>query len=265
MKTNLVKNNLQLFLPALVELVSDSRDFPWDKVNRLFSKKLQDRIIDFNNGKSLIEATIYDIIIEAKKGNTNAIGHLDFLNKLFEELSDNLNLIEKGLVKTNVKHMLITFDKNHRNYIGEIAVLNNLIKSKTYSLNGIETKLPNGKSIDFKLEIIGKAKFILVEVMNIHLGENRINENPVAIEKFLTERFLQKLKCKMGPLTNKIEFYLVPVIWGGWRNIKVYSDFFKTNSIKLNNVIEPVSYLTYSDDKGNYEHHFKSISKLFKE
>lgn len=264
METNLVKSNLQLFLPALVEMVGDSKDFPWHKIDRLFSKKLQNRIIDFNNGKNLIEATIYDIIIEAKKGNATAIGHLDFLNKLFEELSDNLSLSEKGLVKTNVKHMLITLDKNHRNYIGEIAVLNNLIKSKTYRLNGIETKLPNGKSIDFKLEIIGKEKFLLVEVMNIHLEENRIDDSACAIEKFLTDRFLQKIESKTMALTESIEFFLVPVIWGDWRNLKVYSDFFKAKSIKLNNVIEPVSYLTYSDDKGYYEHHFKTISKLFK-
>lgn len=264
METNLVKSNLQLFLPALVELVADSRDFPWDKIDRLFSKKLQDRIVDFNNGKSQVEATIYDVIIEAKKGNTTAIGHLDFLNKLFEELSDNLNPSEKRLVKTNVKHMLITFDKNHRNYIGEIAVLNNLIKSKNYRLNGIEIKLANGKSIDFKLEVIGKEKFVLVEVMNIHLEENRIDDSAEAIEKFLTDRFLQKLESKMVTLADKLKFYIVPVIWGGWRNIKVYSEFFKTNSIKINNVIEPVSYLTYSDGKGYYEHHFKTISSLFK-
>ena len=265
METNLVKANLQHYLPALVELLVDSNDFPWAKIDTLFSKKLQHRLIEFGNGKSVIEATVYDIIIEAKKGNSIAIGHLDFLNKLFEELCDSLTSREKGLIKTNVKHMLITFDKGHRNYIGEIAVLNNLIKSKSYRLSSIEVKLPNGKSIDFQLELTGKSKFLLVEVMNIHLEETKVDNSPEAIEKFLTERFTQKLESKTLTLPDNIEFYLVPVLWGGWKHIKVYSDYFKTNTIKLKNVIAPVAYLTYSDGKGYYEHHFKTISNLFKE
>lgn len=260
---NLVLENLKLFIPALVQLV-DGRDFPWDSIDLLFSEKIKDRISKLTGETLEIEASIYDIIVEAKKQNSKAIGLLHFLNKLFEELTDTLETNEKLLVKSNVKQMLTSLDSKYLDFLGEIATLNNLIKSKMYRLVAIEEKLPNGKSIDFKLRHIEQNKFYLVEIVNIHLNSNRVEDNPDAIRKFLTHRLSNKLKAKNLKLDNGTIFYLIPVIWGGWQQIKIYSNFFRTNGLGLQNVIEPVSYLTYTDGAGYYEHYFKTVSNLFK-
>ncbi len=259
----LVKENLKLFIPALIEFV-DGQDFPWGKIDKLFSDKITDRISESNGETIVVEASIYDIIVAAKKQNSSAIGLLDFLNKLFEELTDTLDSDEKSLIKSNVKQMLISLDSKYLNFLGEIATLNNLIKSNVYRLVDIEHKIANGKSIDFKLRHIEQNKFLLVEIVNIHLDSNRVDDNADAIRKFLTHKLSEKIKSKKARLNNDFSFYLIPVIWGGWKDIKIYSEFFKSNKLDLPDVIEPVSYLTYTDNAGYYEHYFKTISNLFK-
>jgi uncharacterized protein YlaI len=261
---NLVKENLRIFIPALVDLV-DEKDFPWEKINNLFTQKIKDRISDSNGEIIKVEASIYDIIVEAKKQNLTAIGLLDFLNKLFEELTDNLEASEKLLIKSNVKQMLISLDNKYLNFLGEIATLNNLIKSKAYRLIAIEERIPNGKSIDFKLQHINKQKPILVEIVNIHLDSKKVENNPEAIRTYLTCKLTKKIESKTSNLVKKIQFHLIPVIWGSSKDLKIYSDFFKSNSLNMLDVEEPIAYLTYSDTAGYYEHYFQTISKLFKE
>jgi hypothetical protein len=262
---NLVKENLKLFVPALVELV-DGKDFPWTKIDSLFSEKIKMRKAEFKGETIIIEASIYDIIVEAKQQNSSALGLLDFLDKLFEELNDNLNKTERQLVRRNIKQMLISFDCKYLNFIGEIATLNNLVKSKLFRLLSIEEKISNGKSIDFKLLNIEQNKIMLVEIVNIHLNNDKVVDESEAIRLFLTGKLTDKKKLKSINLNNEIQFYLIPVIWGSAKSLKVYSDFYKSNSLNLEGILEPVAYLTYSDKAGYYyKHYFTTISKLFDE
>lgn len=262
-KMNLVKENLKLFVPALVELV-DGKDFPWTKIDNLFSEKIKMRKAKCNNETIIVEASIYDIIVEAKQQNSSAIGLLDFLDKLFEELNDNLNKTERQLVRSNIKKMLISFDSKYLNFLGEIATLNNLIKSKSFRLISIEEKIPNGKSIDFKLLNIEQNKTMLVEIVNIHLNNEKVENDSEAIRVFLTGKLTDKKETKSLKLDNLVQFYLIPVIWGSAENLKVYSDFYRFNSLNLDGILEPVAYLTYSDKTGHYyKHYFTTISKLF--
>ncbi|MCW3110733.1 MAG: hypothetical protein JWQ09_5239 [Segetibacter sp.] len=259
---NLVKVNLELYLPALVELI-DFDDFPWDKIDQAFSAKWEQRTIESNGEKMLIEASIYDIIIEAKKNNRQAIGLLDFLNRLFEELANTLTPPEKILVRSNAKSMLKAFDSKYLNFVGEMGTLNNMIKSGAYRLNGIEYKLPNGKSVDFKLTQTVKNEVILVEIVNLHLDADRVEDDAAAIIKFLTHKLSTKMADKKQNLTNDIVIYLIPVLWGGWKEIKIYSDFFKNNQFSIQNTLEPIAYLQYNDGKNYFQHHFKTVSHLF--
>ncbi|HEY8659023.1 MAG TPA: hypothetical protein VIL78_08295 [Hanamia sp.] len=259
---NSVKTNLEFYLPALIELI-DFSDFPWGKIDQSFSKKWEQRTLESNGEKMLIEASIYDIIIETKKGKRQAIGLLDFLNKLFEELNGNLILSEKVLVRSNAKSMLKAFDSRYLNFVGEMGVLNNMIKSGTYRLSGIEHKLPNGKSVDFKLTQTIKNEEILVEIVNIHLDAERVEGNAEAIERFLAHKLTAKMADKKQKLVEDVAIYLIPVLWGGWEDIQVYSDYFKNNQLALPFTLEPVAYLQYNDGANYFEHHFKTVSHLF--
>jgi hypothetical protein len=259
---NFVKTNLEIYLPALVDLI-DFSDFPWDKIDRLFSEKLKQRTKESKGETIRVEACVYDIIVGAIEGNKMAIGLLDFLNKLFEDLTDTLTQPEKVLVRSNAKSMLKAFDAKYRNFVGEMAVLNNIIKSGDRRLSGIEYKLPNGKSIDFKIVQTAKNEQLLIEIVNIHLDADRVENNAIAIKKFLTNKLSAKMADKKLGLDDDIVIYLVPVLWGGWKEIKVYSDFYKNNQISIENVKEPFALLQYNDRVNYYVHHFKAVSHLF--
>lgn len=257
---NRVKENIKLFLPALIEIVGDS-DFDWNYIDNLFSKKLNERTLKAGGGTLLIEATIYDIIIQVKKGNQEAIRLLSFFQKLLEELSTNLIEEEQKLVKKNVRNLLISFDSKYLNFVGEIAVLNNLLKSKMYRLEDVETKLSSKKSIDFTVKKIDNRKLFLVEIVNIHLDSNKIENDETKIKKFFADRLVNKIKSKK----SSEDFFLVPVLWGGWKDVKIYSDYFKKNRMDIKNVLEPVSYVTFSDphNANHYFHRFGNVSNLF--
>ena len=262
---NNVLRNLSFYLPSIFTII-DENDLDWTNIDSLFKKKIEKRIQECKGETIIVETTIYDLIIEVKKKNSQALRLLDFINKLFYELSGNLDTLEKQLVKNNIRNILINFDMRYLNFIGEIAVLNSLMKTKKYSLEGIETKLSNNKSIDFKLKQYSDNSYILIEIVNIHLNSDRIEKSNVKIDKFLTERLEQKVKNKKQGLFEDINFYLIPVLWGNSDDLKIYSDYFIENSIQIKNVIEPLSYLTFIDpnDETYFLHRFGKISDLFK-
>ena len=258
---NVAKQNIAFYLPSLMEILRDS-DPEWEKIDKLFSAKIEERFKEANCEVITIEATIFDIIIAVKKQNLQAIRLLDFLNRMTTELSANLNNDEKLLIGKIVKDLLLTLDMRYLNFVGEIGVLNNLIKSKTYRLEAVEAELSDStKTIDFKLKRIGDGAFLLVEVVNIHLDSDRIEDDEEKIKKFLTHRLTKKIDSKK----TKSQFYLIPVIWCASKELKIYSDYFKKHKMHIENVIEPVSYLTFIDpnDESFVLHKFANISNLF--
>ena len=260
---NLVKENLKIFTPQIVNLI-DSNDFPWDRINEKFNKKIEARLESAEENLFTVQASVYDHIIGAKKKKLNCIGLLKYFNLLFKELNENLKEDERQLVKTNVRNMLSSFDHQFLNYIGELAVLNQLIKSGSFQLLSCEEKLPNGKSIDFLFENKIKPMKILVEVVNIHINSDKVENDPSKIRTFFETKLGKKIDSKKEGLNQGVNFHLIPVIWGGTAALKIYDDFFKNNSLGIPLVYEPMAYLTYSDDKGYYEHYFTPISRLFK-
>lgn len=259
---NRVKENIRFYLPAITDIVGDT-DFGWERIDKLFSDELIKRTAkaNENGGTWTVQATIYDIIIEVKKQNLEAMRFLSFFQLLLEELSMNLTAEEKKIIKKNIRDFLTRFDFRCLDYVGELAVINNLIKSKTYRLENVETKLASEKSIDFKIKKTEDGKLYLVEVLNIHLDGDKVESDEKKIKIFLNHRLTKKIESKKSD-TN---FFLVPVLWGGWQDIKVYSDYFKKNKMHLTNVLEPVAYATFTDPKNEkfYFHRFGNVSNLF--
>jgi hypothetical protein len=259
---NRVRENIRLYLPAIINIVGEE-DFDWEQIDELFSAELVKRGAEFNvDGEPLlIQATIYDIIIEVKKGNLQAMRLLSFFQRLLEELSINLTIGERKLIRKNIRDFLLRFNLKYLDYVGELAVINNLVKSKLYRLENVEEKLPSKKSIDFKIKRVEDGKVHLVEVVNIHLVSGKIECDERKIRKFLDYRLSKKIASK----NSAADFFLVPVLWGCWQDIKVYSEYFKKNEMHLLNVLEPVAYATFSDpnDKTYCFHRFGNVSSLF--
>jgi hypothetical protein len=277
-KVNFVKMNLSRNVPTLLEFIGDL-DFPWDTIERKFSEDLKRREREWKekvqnliaaglsreeaeNTTIRIEACVYHLIVQAIKGNDTSIGFLHFLELLFQELTDNLLPNEKLLIRTCVKNMLMKFDLKYHDFLGEIAVLNYFIKLKTYRLEGIEKRIELSKPIDFKLKCIRANQTVWIEVCNIHLDSEKVIEQPEAIEKFLRGRLTKKLSAKKVCITEKLNYNICPVLWGDARSLKFYNEFFIKTKFKMDNVLEPMAYLTYSYSNG-YKHFFKPISSLF--
>ena len=261
----MLSTNISFYLPSLIKIIDETNlDFDWDNIDNLFSKEIKARTERANGETSIIEATLYDLIVEVKKENSQAGRLLDFFNKLWEELSINLTSEEKKLIKPTIRNILTAFDRRYLDFTGEILVLNNLIKSKIYRLEKVEEKLPNKKTIDFKLKCIADGSFKLVEIVNIHLDSSKVNSEENLIKTFLEGRLSKKIAAKKLLLDN-VDFFLVPVLWGGWKDIQVYSEYFKKNKMHIQNVIEPVSYLTFTDpnDISFVMHRFGNVSNLF--
>jgi hypothetical protein len=260
---NYVKLNISLFLPALLQITGEE-NFGWGRIDQLFSAEISKRLALAKGQPVTIKATIYDIIVEAKRGDSTAVGLLHFLNHVFEDLAKQLTPMEKQMLRSNIKKLLTTLDWRFYNYVGEIGALNNLMQTKAYRLQRIESPLPNGKTIDFQLHHIQNGNSLLVEIFNIHLDSERVESDPAAIRAFLTHRLTEKILEKKIRLKEDVHFYLVPVLWGPWKDVEVYSNFFKVNKLPLENVLEPIALLTRSDGQGYYHHDFARVSTLLK-
>jgi hypothetical protein len=251
--------NISFYLPSIMQIIPLS-DPDWKRIDDLFLQKHGKRLQNAINGVVLIEASLFDIIIEVKKGNIQAIRLLDFFNKLTTEILLYVDVTGLRKIRKNLKDLLLNFDSKYLNFVGELAVLNNLMKSRSYNLIDVEASLPDSKkTIDFKIASKSGESPILVEVVNIHLDETRTDKD--GIETFLTHRLSKKKESK----STSISFFLIPVIWGSASALKTYSDYFKENTVHIQSVLEPVAYLTFSDpaDSNFMLHRFGSISTLF--
>ncbi|NLR62603.1 hypothetical protein HGH93_31220 [Chitinophaga polysaccharea] len=213
---NYVKENVTIYFPAIMELIG-TNNFNWNEVEEIYNSENIKRIkkLEAQGTDTLrVEANIYDIIVEVKKFNRQAIRLLDFFNKSLFHLNAQLNENEKKLIISNIWNVLTALDKRYLDFFSELAVLNNTILAGEFRLDNIEYELPNGKTIDFRFKSIKDGKFILVEVFNIHLNSEKVDSDDTLVKKFLDGRLIPKINNKKEGLTEDIHFDLMPVLWG---------------------------------------------------
>jgi hypothetical protein len=257
-----IKKVLYYRVPSLMEL-TEKQNLDWNRINQLFAAWMFKYANIPENDTVTEEAHIYLIAIESVNGNKQALGLFTFFDRLFQELVKVLSDNEKKLIGNNIFNLLTNFDSKYLNFVGEIAVLNNLIKSNQYNLIDVETKVLNGKSIDFKLSNKRNNENVFVEVLNIHINSNKVESDENKIKKFLETRINRKYTEKTSNLLPSFKLNIVPVIWGSAKVLEIYSSFFRSNSLETPYSTEPVSFLTFTDDSGYYLHKFGRISQLF--
>lgn len=261
---NLVKKNLSLFIPSIVEFL-EGQDFPWTKIERNFNKQIEKRFENADNKPITVEANIYDVIIACKQGRKGFFGLLIYFNRLFEELNKNLDKESKKVVKTTIRNLLSSYNHSYLNFIGELSVLNNLIKSEMTELIRCEKSIDNNKSIDFEINFKSNGMKVLIEVVNIHLDPQKTEDDPAKIETFLKGKLTEKRNEKTKDRSYGDVIHLIPVLWGSVDDLRIYERFYMTTKFSLPLTYEAMAYLTYSDDNDYYEHYFNPITKLFKE
>jgi hypothetical protein len=246
----------------MVDMI-DHENFPWAKIECKFESEIEKRFRDKGDREYItIEASIYDIIISVKSGKREHVGLLKYFNSLFTELSENLSEQEKTHVVSAVKNLLLTFDKRYLNFVGELAVLNQLKKTGNFNLHKHEFKLPNKKTIDFDLEILEPNMRILLEVLNIHINEQKVENDFDKIKGFFERRISDKIDSKKMNLQPDYNIHIIPVVWGSYEQLVIYRDFFKENSLDVDLAHEPLSFLMLSDGEDYYHFQFSPLSQL---
>lgn len=262
MQTNPAKNILQIFLPDLIKILGDDRNFGWTKVNSLVNDLVKKRTEIYGSGTIMVNATIFDVMVSAKNGTKQTLLQLDFFNRFFKDLNNLLNDDEKIMIRLTIENVLKSPDNNYMNFVGEIAALTNLMRTGLYRLEKVEYPIDNGKSIDFLLRNITTNERVLAEIVSIRLDESKVVNDKQEMEKFILNRVNQKLSSKGSQNINQ-KFFLVPIIWGPKNCLKIYSDFFKEYKIDIEYIIEPLAFLSFIDAQGKYLHRFSRISKLY--
>ncbi|WPQ65209.1 hypothetical protein SIO70_10170 [Chitinophaga sancti] len=260
---NAVKGNVAFYLPQLFEFIPESESF-WNDADKRFKNKIQERLTLAAGENIQVEITIFDIIFLVKQGNIEAFRFLNFVRKMFSHLFNNLQPDERTMVKKTFKTILKKLDLSYINFVGELAVLNNIMSTKKYRLETVEASLTDSlNTIDFKVRDLKTNESHLVEVVNIHIDSDKVQTNPELIKAFFTHRLSKKLKSKQ----TQLPFELITVLWGKWQDFKVYTDYFKQYPMHLDNVREPMAYLTFTetDNGSKFENRFMRISRLFDE
>lgn len=100
----------------------------------------------------------------------------------------------------------------------------------------------------------------MIEVLNLHLELCDFNDF-TDFEYYLKSKLKNKINEKLiNP--NRIIF-IQPVLWiKDLKQIQFVYDFYSKTSFTIENVIIPMSYLTYKHSDGSYEHRFESIMTI---
>jgi hypothetical protein len=212
-----------------------------------------------------IQSSFFFVITDAcVKNEPAAIRFLDFIQKLFEELVDNLDDDEKELIADNILGLFTNIDLKYLNFLGELAVLNHLKKIAPYRLISTEFPLipgkPDGSKIDFQLLNTETRETVLIEIVNIHLGDKNTSDNE-KIERLLSQKINEKLLSTGIKESNR--FHLIPVLWGQWPEIKLVEAYYRTHNPKFENTTQPVCFMTFEDENGGMVHKFGTIDSIF--
>lgn len=256
-----IENNLRLYIPSLFKLIE--ANIRWSGLTKIFNRNFDAHKAQYDNGKnSAIRHTLYSIINLALKGEEHEIQLLSYIDNVFKDLYNLLNVNERIFIKTNIANLL-EFNPDSIHFLGELSVLNCLMKTGVYKFVRTEYSLTkDGKSIDFKLYDINEKRNILIEVVNIEL-RNDMMLNHCTIHQFLSKKLNDKLED-----TDKSgihDYTLIPVLWGNDKgsldNILRVKEFYEATKFTIERVELPMVYmLVYIN--GKPENRFCSILNI---
>lgn len=263
MKYN-VKKALQQYLPSFLILLNE-QNISWTSINNGLEKHLETlkiKIDDNQQNKIEKEVTFYSLLVNHVTGSEKGKAMFDFNNKIFIQLSNSLSLEEKKPIHKMLSGVLQNFDKNYLNFIGELATLNLLIKTGNYELLNIEEKIHPDRNISADLFLRSKddKKEFLIEILNIHLEDIEFDNNDSL--RFHLESKLKKKKDNKFINPNRIIF-IQPVIWiKNFEQLKKICDLYNIYGFAVENVLLPVSYVSFLNTDGSFEHRFENLKTI---
>ena len=197
------------------------------------------------------ETTLIDLIWKVEERHVHSFQFLNFIDKACLTIGKNIPDILLPKLRKTLMQLVMNFDKaksRYRSYVAELLVLNTLISSESFKLIDIEYKLPNGKSADYAFN--STRGLILVEVESFNISTEAISTEE-DLEKHINYRVEQKLKSKLGGLSNEwnVPFYLIQVIWADYMKLYELRGYFSRPSKYANITVKPMSIAQFFDKK----------------
>jgi hypothetical protein len=257
-----VKKAIQIYFPSFLELLGE-QNISWTSIDKGLEahlQKIKDKLEDTPNG-IWKEATFFTIMINHSLENGKGKGMFDFYDKIFKSLLLVLSKKEKEPIHRMLSKVLTNLDKNYLNFIGELATLNKLMLTGEYELLNIEEPIHPDRNItaDIFMRRKNDRTEILIEVLNLHLEDREFNDY-ITLQNHLRSKFVKKMSDKLITSNNVL---IQPVIWTSTlEQIQQLSDLYTINNFQIDNVAVPLTYLTFVDSNGVYEHRFESVRTI---
>lgn len=260
-----IQEKLKVYFPILFELLNNNK-IDWKMVEKIFFRKYEQyqKKRSITNASFQTEASFYSIITAAIKKEKSAIMLLNYIQKLFEELTDKLDDDEKKQIKNALFGFLTNIDSKYLNFLGELSVLNQFKTRTPFKLVKTEEKLANSgannSTIDFKFFNPTTNGFEFLEIVNIHLNEKNTSSDE-KINILLTQKISEKL-LKKGIKENP-KIFLVPVVWGNWKEIKLIEQYYNKVKPNFQNTGIPVAFVPFMTPAGKLVQRFGTINTIF--
>lgn len=260
-----IQERLRVYFPILFELL-DNNKIDWKAVGKTFTKKYEQyqKKHEETTATFQIEASFYSIITAAIKREKGAIMLLDYIQKLFEELTDKLDSNEKKQIRKTIFGFLTNIDAKYLNFLGELSVLNQFKRRTDFKLIQTEAKIlsskKNNTTIDFKFLNTSTNSFEFIEIVNIHLNEKNISSEE-SINNLITQKISEKLLLK--GIKEFPKFFLIPVVWGNWEEIKSVEQYYLKYKPSFQNTGIPVCFVPFTDPNGKLVQMFGTIDTIF--
>jgi hypothetical protein len=261
-----IENSLRKYMPSLIKLLGTQK-IKWASINGNLQSYIEKAKEEHQSTGQVVQrdATFYSIIIRKISGKGDTDGMFDFFNKTCESLMSILTETEKKPLHRMISKVLLMLDYRYLNFIGELATLNKFMETCEYELINIEEPISSNKGTSADLFLKRKKDNIevLIEVLNLHIEIQEFVEF-ADFEYYLNSKLKNKIKEKLiNP--NRIIF-IQPVLWTkDLKQLQFICDFYSKTNFTIENVIIPMSYLTYKHSDGRYEHRFESIMTILKD
>jgi hypothetical protein len=251
--------------PRFFDLL-EGRKLDWTRASKAYITAFDKHRARFERTKTpfRIEASLYNIIIEAGNGDKTAIRTFEYIRNLFTRLNELITPEEKQLLQRILFGVVSNIDKKYLNFLGELSVLNYIKQTKPVTLVRTERPVfpdkPKGVSIDFDFRNNLTGLIWPVEVVNLHLDEKN-TANDETKERLLNQKIGEKLLVTGIRKTNA--FTLAPVVRGTWRQIYALKDYYARRNPTFENTSTPLAFVPFDDEQGNPVYKFGTIDVIF--
>ncbi|MBI4826587.1 MAG: hypothetical protein HY807_09245 [Nitrospirae bacterium] len=172
-----------------------------------------------------VKESLFDLFWDANEADEDACLKLDFIDRTLHSLNASIPANLRSGIGNICYKMIIDMtdnDSKYVTYLAELATINIFLQDGRTTLLSYESKLPNGRPIDFEIQWDGTP--CLIEVFTILIDHAKI-ESTDKLMRFLECRIERKFNHKFHQVKDLPNFIFVPVLWvtnGG--NILGYAD-----------------------------------------